>query len=520
MGFDFKSVTTLFSRDKRRREPTNAPKPGLTQAGSRGTLLPLGVDISDTGIGIAAIRMTGARPTVIYARWTAFTGGPNGRAEDIAAAVSDAFATIGSSQRQCVLCVRGVNVAAQLMQNKGLRDRDALSMGRIRADKLVKYPAAERVVTVDRVDGLSRLVCVTRRTLVNECANAARVAGLRPIAVEIDWSGWARALKGEDAVLDVRGDVPQFIVFPRYTEANVYEPGHSYNIPAGPAGRLTEEGVRRVGQILLDLRREQGVEVSRVAVASSRDADEQIEALQTIAGIEVHPAIIGGVGASWGLALGLAQRSIRSAGTFAVNLLEDRADIVRVFGLRLHESVTRQLVRAGLGTAAAVCAILVLQGVRYGTLAGQLHQLTAEDGTLAAQLGTAHDLGKDIGNLEGMSALAASVRASGNTQAVSIAQVGSAVRTSPKAWLTSLSATGNTWLIQGTAPTLEALSAAIVGLQQEGIFKLSSFAQNQYDGSLAVTSLGMPSAPLRPTNVKAPRGVSRATRHAKKERTK
>lgn len=176
-------------------------------------LLPLGIDVGSTRARIAcaeARREGGMRIRAIVARDIpddAVSALRVDQPELVAAVIEDMLAEIGTRERRCVLAIGAPACALRTLRFPKMSWPERLRAARFEAQRFAGWDLEEagsivRLHALDRTAG-TFAIGVTRAGSLDSRVRAARIAGLRAVAVDHDVFAIRRLLPDCDAIVDV-----------------------------------------------------------------------------------------------------------------------------------------------------------------------------------------------------------------------------------------------------------------------------------------------------------------------------
>jgi len=275
------------------------------------TRLPLGVDLGPEEVSIVAAELS---PTGVVVAEAMTRAVPRAGA-DTESAVRETLRalTLGlkTKERRCVIAAPQVDVTMRVFRvPEGMRRNETQRAAALEADAIAHWPSADRVVALDPIPGRANemLLSIGRHATIVRRVGVAQLAGLVPVAVDLPACAWQRALPGNEAVLDLRGERAALVIF-----------GQPVGAVELLAPRLADERLAaQVRSVLIQARRDGIADVQRLAIAGTPPRYAAIEALLQTDGYAVEPVRLGGIDAPpWALAFGLALWSIAGRGVRA-----------------------------------------------------------------------------------------------------------------------------------------------------------------------------------------------------------
>ncbi len=267
----------------------------------RSNRLPLGVDITPERVAVVAAVLKGGRPSVVEATAEALPEGPDGELEARASALLRAqLAALRTRERNCVLAAPWSDAVVRAFKlPPGVGRAEAERAAHLEADAVAPWVGSERVVALGPLpqQGGSRLLGVGRLTMLLRLVAIARLAGLRPIAIDAPACVWRRVARDVDAVLDASGPRAALAVFrDAVPSVQLFAP------------RLVDERLAaQVRVALVEARRDGSADVGRLAVFAPAPRREGLATLLAADDFAIDSLTLNGIDSPpWALAFGLA----------------------------------------------------------------------------------------------------------------------------------------------------------------------------------------------------------------------
>lgn len=469
---------SLFKRGERKQRKERPRR-------SSSKPLPLGIEISEAGIGIVYALLGHGEFYIEDARWIDLPAALDEANRDrVISTLRETLSQMGIRERRCVLSISALDVtSSNLTVPDKARTSEISGMAEIASNKLVTYPAAERAIALEPLGKTEVLLSIARKSIIDYTAALARDAGLKPIAIDSSRNAWQRVVDA-DALLDLRGQRPILSVFSQHVDEH-FEPGSTYSLSPDAQD---DEIAMKIGNAFLEMRRDKGFAITRIAVAADPQRFDSIEsALESIGGLHVSPVTIAGRSdCSFALALGLARWSLADYGVpgmLRTNLLADRADTIKIARLRIPELAIRESLVALAAVAAVIVAVVVIQAYRYKAVSDEVATTIQQDMQLAPQVKQAHQLAVTITALKSMIEQVQDIRSSGNALAVGVARIGTQVSGNHGTWITSLNYDAQTgWDVQGGSSSLSMLGTTANSVNRTNTFTLLTTSADPQKG--------------------------------------
>jgi Tfp pilus assembly PilM family ATPase len=172
---------------------------------TRRASLALGVDIGSARTRVALVERDAAgRPRLVAVAARA-TG------DDASGAIGAARAELGTRERRCVLGLGSADTLIRAAAFPAMRGSERRRAAHFEAARFVPYPLDEAAVRVVST-GDRCAIGVARKTALQARLNAAKGAGLRPIAVDDVAFALLRAFADADAIVDIGATATALVV--------------------------------------------------------------------------------------------------------------------------------------------------------------------------------------------------------------------------------------------------------------------------------------------------------------------
>jgi hypothetical protein len=218
----------------------------------------------------------------------------------IAETLRAAVATLVSRERRCVLAAPAGEIVHRTFRlPPGMRRHEAERAAALEADTLAPWPAPERVVALDPIDGRTgeMLLSIARSSAVLRLTSIASAGGLRPVAVDLPACAWRRAVPETDAVLEYARERAQLVIF-----GDPVGTTHAF-----PPRSSDERLATLVRSALIEARREGIADVRRLSLLGPPARVDSLAACLHADGYAVAPVTCGtDAPAPWAFAYGLA----------------------------------------------------------------------------------------------------------------------------------------------------------------------------------------------------------------------
>lgn len=172
----------------------------------RSRTLPLGIDIGAARTRVALVERDHAGVANLVAVAARETAG------DAAAAIASAREELQTHERRCVLALGSCDAHLRTSTFPGMRGAERVRAARYDAAPFLGFPASDAVVRVVPIEGDRCVVGVARRAELVRRVDAARAAGLRPIAVDDAALALTRVFPQAGAIVDVGERATQLVL--------------------------------------------------------------------------------------------------------------------------------------------------------------------------------------------------------------------------------------------------------------------------------------------------------------------
>lgn len=164
----------------------------------RGRTLPLGVDVGRARVRIALMEQRPAdTPRLLAVAARDHDGDPG-------PALASAHAELQVAERRCILALTRPDAVLNAAEFPSMTAFERASAARFEAARFIDYPVAEAAVNVVPTATAQRwVVGVVRRTALAALLGSAKIAGLRPLAVDDAACALRRAQPGLHGIVDV-----------------------------------------------------------------------------------------------------------------------------------------------------------------------------------------------------------------------------------------------------------------------------------------------------------------------------
>jgi hypothetical protein len=269
------------------------------------TTLPLGVDLSPHGVGIVVPYLSDGAFVIAEAHWQPCAGRAEEPWQETLRTARELLDTLETRERRCVLGLPGTEVVNKILRKPVKASAKQLaSFTTLQADRFTQLPSYDRVVNGELLASDYVLLSIAPKELVDHRADIARTTGLKPLAIDLEWCAWQRALPADHAVLDVRFPEPLLSIFARSLSDTIV-PGTTYSF----ASDVTDvEIVSKVASVCMQQRRDTGADVERLSIMATPDRYVELaEVFATVDGFHIEPVTIASRELpGWALAFGLA----------------------------------------------------------------------------------------------------------------------------------------------------------------------------------------------------------------------